>query len=312
MANRRLRIVAAVLGIVLLAALAATGSMALAYRAIPQSEKGSAYTVGVKFALSSDNLHDIWAGRTPTFVFRRREFDMGNRYVWQPATLTRPSKCLDAAGPDGARLALPDECRIADTLVRRPDRLYFSVDDKRTISVGVTNAPPNDGRVEGRGAMFGVEGEIGIGRTLKTTSFVKIDLSASGVNLMDLGATPPDNQQPEDEGHSEVGGCDQPRLVSLHDPFVLRLLPATAARLCRFQFEDKSVLSIVQYQLGAMQVARWFDVVMCRALLAELLPHDAEPGAAACVGAHWAAFERAEVSLVLFELAQGSRLALTR
>jgi hypothetical protein len=164
--------------------------------------------------------------------------------------------------------------------------------------------------------MFAVEGEIGIGQTMKTAAFVRVEVSAPGLNMSDLGATPPPNVQPEEEGHSEVGGCDPPRLVELHDPYVLRLLPRTAARLCRFRFEDGSVLALVQYQSGPMQLTRWTDAVMCRALLGELAGDDAKAGrksrAAGCIGAHWAGFERAEVSLVLFDVLEGSRLALIR
>jgi hypothetical protein len=132
------------------------------------------------------------------------------------------------------------------------------------------------------------------------------------VNVADLLATPEPYTQREEEGHAEVGGCDPPRLVRLRSPAVLWLLPSTPARICRFRFEDGTVLAIVQYQSGPMQRARWTDTVMCAALLAELFEANPKSRAAGCVGAHWNEVERLDVNLVLFEVTKQGGLALLR
>jgi hypothetical protein len=315
MANPLLqRLVITVVGLGLAGATFVAGSIALAYRALPDAETGYAYTIGVMLALTSEHVQAIWDGRPQRIAFRGREYDPSNKYVWQPIALRRKFDCLDVTRePDRAKIPLPETCHVVDHVEhRKASRLFFSVDERKAFNISVRDSQPGGASREAHGATFAVEGEIGIGRTTKSASFVKIDVSAMGLNLVDLSVKPDPNIEPDREGDPAVGGCDKPRTVALLDPFVLRLLPATVARVCRFQFEDKSVFSLVQFQSGLMQATYWSDAVMCRALLAEMLGRSPRPGIVGCLGAHWNEIERLDIRLTFFEVGAQRQFAHIR
>lgn len=302
------------------AALVAAGMLAWSIRAeylsIPVSDKGAAYTLAVNHALTSDSVRAIWAGKTPNIVFRYSQFDANSKYLWEPAKLTRPDACLDVTRADGTKLTLPDQCRTAFQFEPSEERFFFKIDADRSISIGINQKTPVNGRIEGRGAMYGVEGEIKVGRSLKKANSVKIEMSAAGLNIADLSAKPDPNVEAEREGDQELGGCDAPREVQLEGSYVYRLLPRTVARLCRFRFEGGSAFKVVQYQSGLMQYTRWTDALMCRSLLGTLLGQESKrgivTGIAGCIGAHWNEIGSTDVSIVLFEMTLQRKLAQIR
>jgi hypothetical protein len=71
-------------------------------------------------------------------------------------------------------------------------------------------------------------------------------------------------------------------------------------------------LALVHYRSGALQLTRFTDVVMCQALLAQLLVPAPDLQAAGCLGAHWNERVDPDISLVLFDTATPASYALFR
>lgn len=306
-------IVAIGIGLVAVAAAWTAAAITMADDRMLPASKGVGFKLGIQHALTADHAHAIWSGHVPTIVFRGREYESINRYTWEKANLQRPGNCVDLKrATDGKGYALSTLCRPRAKLEENGNRFYFLVTEDKAIRLGVGTKRPTDGRIEGRGAMFGVEGEIGFGTNFDTASVFKIELTAIGMNTADLHAKPLPNVTPEIEGDEKAGGCSKPRTVGLDEPITLRLLPPTTARICGFRSKDnRTVLSLVQFQRGWMQYSIWTDEFMCRALLAALLDADRTRNTnfAGCIGAHWNEVGRIDVNLTLFEMPKPGRLA---
>ncbi len=284
-----------------------------AYRAIPPiTDQGLAYTFGVQLALNSEHVHAIWEGKEPEIVFRSRQFDNNNKYTWQKATLRRPGQCLDLTDSKGAPATLSKLCAVPDKLEIDDKDFAFEVDAEKAISIGVTNKPLSGNRIKPRGAMFGVEGHIGIGTRLETALDFHVELTASGVNLADVDAVPIDPQG-EDEGDEEVGGCGKPSLATMRLPIVLSFMPAVPARLCRFRAKAGGrILSLIQYQRGLMRHSRVTTIVQCSALLNWMLRFDQPTDFGGCIGADWNKREAMEVDVVMFTISGVRRTGVFR
>jgi hypothetical protein len=307
------RVITLVFGLAFLTVVWSAAAIAITSYRTPQANTGTAYKIGIQHGLTADHAHTVWSGKTPAIVFRRREHESSNNYVWEKANLSRPGNCLDLKpAANGSGYTLSTLCRTHDKIEENANRFYFSVSEDRAIRLGVGTKPPSDDRIEARGAMYGIEGEIAFGATFETASVFKIELTAAGLNIADLLVEPSPGIEPTREGDAEAGGCGEPRTVRLDNPIALWLLPPTAARICSFKSKDnKVVLSLVQYQRGWMQRARWSDEIMCRALLAALLDGDRKRDShfAGCLGAHWNELSRIDVNLMLFETPEPGRLA---
>jgi hypothetical protein len=306
MVSRSLLIAAAVIA----AAIAlAAGSLALAWYTMPVSDLGFAYKLGARMALTSDDAHAIWEGRAPQhIVFRRRQHDSSNKYVWQEAILTRPGNCLDLIDDKGAPMKRSRLCDPRDKIEPQADRFYFKVEDDKSIGLGVrtTPPPPDDGRRIGHGGLFEVEGSIGFGTNFDRATSFKIEINAAGLNIADLSVPGNPNMQPDDDG-DEASGCGKPRYVRAKEPFVLAALPPVAARLCRFRSQDnKKTMALVHFQRTPMQRWRWTDDLYCRALLNDLMGNKVDTDFAVCLGGPWGEIDATALTLALFEVKAGS------
>jgi hypothetical protein len=281
--------------------------LAVAFRTIPVSPLGTAYTLGARLALTSDHVNAIARGETPAVNFRRSDYDMANKYVWQQAKLTRSGNCLDTLTPAGAPRPLSSVCQPRNQLVEQPERLYFKVGGAGAVTMGGYTRAPTDGRKLARGAMFQIEGEIGVGRTFETASFYKLELDATELDPSDLTDQ---SRAPKDQRESlHAEECDRLQPVKLRT-FPLSALPRVLVKLCRYRAKDDKRLALVQYQSGLPQLTRWSDVVMCKDLLAQVLKAPRRADVAGCLGAHWNARERVDLSFVLFEVRPEGTFAL--
>jgi hypothetical protein len=313
--QRGIVILGTIAAVALVGAAGLVAPVAFTYRAIPVSDKGSAYTLGVRHALTSDHVQEIWKGRAPQIRFRHRVRDPANKYVWQPAKLVRSGNCLDLVGDDGAPRTLPEACHAPDKIVEENNHFYFKVDEAGAINLRVVSKPPGDGSMEGHGAMFAVEGQIAVGHTFESAAFFTIEVDATALDPEDVkstGETAGLSEPPDTRESMGAEDCGPPRLVRLHSPVVLSALPSVPAQLCRYRAKDGKMLALAQYPRGSLQLARWSDVVMCRALLMELLPESVPAEVAGCVGAHWHEREKTATSVVLFDRTRPGVLALLR
>jgi len=295
-----LRMLVLLLAAIVFTAAAAVAWVALDYWRMPVSERGFAYALGLQLGLSMEHLHTLNEGRPLKVVFRRREHDEWNKITWQRAQLARPGNCLDIANRKNGRADLPAMCAEHDKLTANDNRLFYSVDADRSISLGIKDtAPP--GRVEAKGAVFGVEGEVSVGETFESATRFKIEVTAPGLNIADLNTPPTTMFEPEREGDEQAGGCDLPHEVAASWPLPLRLA-RTAARVCRFRANDGKVLALVQFTSGPLQARRWTDAVMCRGLVRDLTRNGTRPDFAACLGASWNEIEALALHVELFDM----------
>lgn len=299
-------------GLIAAAIAVAITPMANAYWSIPLSNRASAYTLGIRLALTSDDLHAIWEGRVPATLSRSRERDDVSKYLWQEAQLVRIGNCLDLVAARTSRpLQRPAQCGERDKMEWNAARLHFRVEPDRAIAVSFADEPLANGGIIARGALIGVNGEIGLGVNRESATFFKIEFDATALDPQDVRPERNAHTQPSRTG---TGGesCDDARMVRLRAFQLLSLLPPMQARLCRYRSKEGRILALVHYRSGPLQLARFTDVVMCQALLAQLFVPSPRVDAAGCLGARWNERVESAVNFVLFDATPGTHFTLFR
>lgn len=266
---------------------------------------GAAYTLGVRTGLTSADVHAIWDGKAPQLRFRPRQYDMNNNYIWQRATFSRPGNCLDLT-PDKTtgRPTPPAMCRERDRTKRSGDQLHFTVENDGAIRISVSDKPATDGKRTTDGALFEVEGQIGIGPTFDDAAKFPIRLDATGLFVPGTDEKPNPDIQSDDDRE-----CCAPVLQRVTSPLPLWLLPATKARLCEITGSKDKKLLLVQLQSGLLQGAPWSDRLQCRALLRAFIATPPAGHYAGCLGAPWNGFDQTDLALSLFEITGGGDFA---
>jgi hypothetical protein len=271
---------------------------------MPVSGLGVAYVIGARVALTSDHVHAIAKGQTPTIEFLRKAQDRSNKYVWQRGKVERPASCLhyqDVAGT----ISRPPSCR--DRISRSGDQLHFAVEAEAALRIGVSDKPPKNTTHVTNGALYEAEGEIGIGKSLDNAARFKITLDAEWLAVLDPPAPADPNTDPD--SHT----CEPATRQSLRDPIVLGILPRVAARPCQIEPEKSGrSLFLVHFQSGPLQWTDWTNRLGCRALLYRLMPSPAPGALAGCVGGPWGEFDRTDLALAFFEVTPSGEFAVIR
>ena len=302
-----LRIALAILGV----ALAIGGGIAgwlEAYRAIPVSALGVGYAIGAGVALTSDQVHIIAKGQTPTIEFLRKAQGPSNKYLWQRARIERPASCLhyETSAIDGT-FGHPRSCPDRDRITLSGDQLHFSVEAESALRIGVSDKPVKNTTHVTNGALYEAEGEIGIGKSLEDAAWFKVTLDAEWLNVLDPPV--PADQSTDPDWHS----CTPATRQRLRDPFVLGILPGVAARLCQVKPEKPGrPLFLVHFQSGPLQWTDRTNRLGCRALLHRLMPSFSPGDLAGCIGGPWGGLDRTDLAISFFEVTSSGELAVIR
>jgi hypothetical protein len=304
------RLALAMIGAVAIAVAGSVGWLALSHRAMPVSDLGVAYVIGARVALTSDHVHAIARGQTPTFEFRRRTQDPSNKYVWQRGKIERPAACLYyEPDPINGAIGHPRSCPDLHRASLTGDQLYFSVEPDDALRIGVSDKPMKNTTNVTNGALYEAEGEIGIGKNLDDAAWFKILLDAEWLNVSD----PPVPANASTDPDPMVSECRPASRQRLRDPLVLGVVPAVAARLCRVQPEKSGrPLFLVHFQSGPLQWTDWTNRLSCRALLQRLMPSRSAGDIAGCIGGPWGGFDRTDLAVAFFEVTPSGEFAVIR
>jgi len=301
----------AIVGVIVAVVGISAGWLGLSYYAMPISKLGVGYVAGARTALTSDHVHAIARGETPTIAFRRRTEDMANKYLWQPAKFERPASCLYYE-PDAetGRIGHPKSCPEVHRMSSSGHRLYFEINADDSVRFGVSDKPLRNTTHVTDGALYETEGEIGIGTSLEDAAWFKFELDAEWLTVHD----PPRPSDAATDPDWMDNKCSTASYVRLRDPIMLALSPARAARICPVEPEkpeQKRRLFLVHFQSGPLQWTNWTNRLGCRALLKSLMPSPPpSPGdVAGCIGGPWAAFNRTDLYLAFFEVLASGELA---
>ena len=304
------RLALAVVAVVIAVAGAAAGWLGLSYLTMPVSGLGVAYVIGVRVALTADQVQAIAKGETPKIEFLRKAEDMSNKYLWQRGKILRPAACLYYE-PDkvtGA-IAHPKNCPAQDRKTIAGDQLHFAVEPEGALRIGISDKPLKNTTHVTNGALYEAEGEIGIGKSIQEAAWFKVVLDAEWLNVLD----PP---RPADLGADPDwmdSSCAPATWQRLRDPVVLGVMPAIAARLCPVKPEKPGrALSLVHFQSGPLQWTDWTNRLGCRALLYRLMPSRTPGDLAGCIGGPWAKMDRTDLALSFFEITPSGDLAAIR
>jgi hypothetical protein len=298
------RLALAIVGVAVAVA-GAIGWLGLSYPAMPASTLGVAYAIGAHVALTSDHVHAIAKGQTPTFEFHRKAQGPSNKYVWQRGKIERP--CLyretdTGKGTLGRTRSCPDQDRTSVL----GDQLYFSVEPGNALRIGVSDKPLEN-RTVTNGALYEAEGEIGIGKSANDAARFKITLDAEWLNVLD--PLVPADRNTDPDWHA----CEPATRQSLRDPLVLSTLPRVAARPCQITPEKSGrSLFLVHFQSGPLQWTDWTNRLGCRALLHRLMPSPSPGDLAGCIGGPWGGFDRTDLALAFFEVTPSGEFAVIR
>src|SRR5215218_6881576 len=124
------RIITVAFGLAFLIVIWSAAAMTFASYRTPLANTGTAYKIGIQHGLTAEHVHAIWAKTSPTIVFRRREHESSNNYVWEKGNLSRPGNCLDLKpAATGSGYSLSALCQTPDKIEENANRFYVSVSD---------------------------------------------------------------------------------------------------------------------------------------------------------------------------------------
>lgn len=150
--------------------------------------------------------------------------------------------------------------------------------------------------MEAFGTVYGVEGEIGIGRDFQTSSRFKVEIEG-GLAQGDAAAGAATDEA-EIEGEEN---CTAARITRPIAPFVIAKLPGTLSRQCSFVSSDQRRLVLMQLQHGLFPQSLAIRKLNCRALLRTAIRAARAPDFAGCLSANWSKTESPVAALVLFQ-----------
>jgi hypothetical protein len=251
----------------------------------------AAYKLGIQVAVSARDLDAIKAGQIPVPLSDRRAGDASS-FIWSRAFLERPGDCLTAKQ---GQLADRD-CEQADTLTRSANRLVISRLQNGANQIGVHTTPLTAGQTEAFGAVYGAEGEIGIGRDFRAASRFKIEIEEGPVQSPARVGADPDDETADGEGN-----CAAPRIVRSTTPLVASFLPGALTRPCTFVSADRRRLVLLQLQHSMLQRSLAARTLQCKALLKTVIDAAHIPDFAGCLSANWNEPVAPTATLVLFQ-----------
>jgi hypothetical protein len=252
----------------------------------------AAYSLQIEAGLNAPDLEAIEAGKTPNIIFEAQRLGGPSSIVWPRATLQRPGDCLD--WPHGRP---PDaNCTDPDTFAWNRNRLVFSSLPDGSRSIGVHAEPLRAGQLETFGAVYGVTGEIGIGRDVRDAS--RFTIHVEGRALRDAA----DLKSEASPGTSERDGeCQSVRVVSPAVPLFISLLPGARLRACTFKSKDQRSLTLLNLSYGLLQRNRRASALQCRALLKSAVDATHPTDYAGCLWVNWNAAAAPTAALTLFQ-----------
>jgi hypothetical protein len=262
------------------------------FNAEPQpADVRAAYKLGISVAVVATDLPAIKGGQIPKPNFRHGQGNPST-YFWHRAHLERSGDCLDAKRGQPNDL----DCKKPSALTPSSNRLVFSLLQDDSQKIEVQAKPLTVGQNEAFGAVYGVEGQIAIGRDFQSASLFKVEIDGGLFEETSKVGGVPD----EDTVYNE-GTCTAPRAVSLTEPSIIAILSAGLTRHCTFTSEDNRSLVLLQHNHGLLQWSLTTSTLHCKALLKTVVITVPIPDYAGCLSANWNETAFPVVKLVIFQ-----------